>query len=111
MKITKIQMREYKKYNNFPRTNKTPHKNDIWLALFPYEQLGNMEKIRPVLIDKVYEDYVIARMITTNEKRGKEIDISTNNLFKKSYLTNKRQRLTYDKLYGRIKANANIKEE
>lgn len=111
MRTTKIKTREYKKYNDFPRTNKTPHKNDIWLALFPYETLGNMEKIRPVLIDEVKEDYVIARMITTNEKKGKEIDISNNKLFKKSYLTNNKHKLTYDKLYGRIKSNANTKEE
>lgn len=111
MKITKISKYQYNKYNEFPKTKKTPHKNDIWLALFPYETLGNMEKIRPVLIEKVYEDYVIARMITTNSNKGKEIDMIQNKLYKKSYLTNYRQKLTYDKLYGRIKANTHIKEE
>jgi len=111
MRTTKIRTREYKKYNDFPRTKKTPRKNDIWLALFPYETLGNMEKIRPVLIEKVNEDYVIARMITTNPNKGKEIDMIQNKLFKKSYLTNYRQKLTYDKLYGRIKTNMIIEEE
>lgn len=111
MKTTKISKYQYNKYNQFPRTNKTPHINDIWLALFPYETLGNMEKIRPVLIEKVKENYVVARMITTNANKGIELDMVQNKLFKKSYLTNTRQKLTYDKLYGRIKSNTYIKEE
>lgn len=111
MKTTKISKYQYNKYNEFPKTNKQPKKNDIWLALFPYETLGNMEKIRPVLINKVCEDYVIAQMITTNANKGKEIDIVQNKLYKKSYLTNYKQKLTYDKLYGKIKSNAKIKEE
>lgn len=110
MKTTKITKYAYNKYNDFPRTKKRPHKNDIWLALFPYETLGNMQKIRPVLIDEVKEDYVIARMITTNSNKGIELDIVQNHLYKKSYLTNHKQKITYDKLFGRIKANANIKE-
>lgn len=111
MKTTRISKRQYKKYNDFPRTKKTPHINDIWLALFPYETLGNMEKIRPVLIEEVYDDYVIARKITTNANKGIELDLVQNKLYKKSYLTDCRQKLTYDKLYGKIKANTYIKEE
>lgn len=111
MKTTKISKYAYNKYKDFPRTKKTPQKNDIWLALFPYETLGNMQKIRPVLIENVTDDYVIARMITTNSNKGVELDIVQNHLYKKSYLTNCRKRLTYDKLYGKIKSNANIKEE
>lgn len=111
MKTTRISKRQYNKYNDFPRTKKTPHINDIWLALFPYETLGNMEKIRPVLIEEVHDDYVIARKITTNANKGIELDIVQNKLYKKSYLTDYRQKLTYDKLYGKIKSNTYIKEE
>lgn len=111
MRTSRIKKQEFERYQNFPRTKKQPHKNDIWLALFPYETLGNMEKLRPVLIEKIYDNCVIARMITTNSNKGKELDIVQNKLYKKSYLTNRTEKLSYDKLYSRIKANVKIKED
>ena len=85
MKMSKTSKRTYNIMNKFPSVKKEPQKGQVWFALFPYETLGNMEKIRPVLIEKVKENYVVARMITTNANKGIELDMVQNKLFKKSY--------------------------
>lgn len=114
MKITKTSKYIYNKMNEFPRVKKEPQKYEVWLALFPYETLGNMEKIRPVYITKVKEDTVMCRMITTNSKNGKKIKgkLSTSKYFTKdSYVKDDVIELPIYKLYGRMKHRIEFEEE
>ena len=118
MKMTPIRKDIYQKYyNSFPRYMPNPKPKEVWLALFPYEQLGNMEKIRPVLIEKVKEDSVIVKAITTNPKNAKKIKGVLGNskkyesFNKQSYLKNKNEEIPIYKLYGKIRDRIEIEEE
>ena len=107
---------KYPSYNNFPTTNKTIHVGDIWYAYFPFRELGNYEKLRPVLISSIEEDTIKAKMITSNNKKGKLIiirnKVKSRLLYKNSYLTNNEAILTEDKIYSKIatKNDYEIKE-
>ena len=114
MKTTKISKYTYNKINRFPCVKKTPHENEVWLALFPYETLGNMEKLRPVLITKVNDDKVKCKKITTNANKGKKIKgkLSTNKYFNQpSYLSNIEMEIPIYKLYGRLRNNIELEDE
>ena len=114
MKTSRISKRAYKYITSFPRVLKQPHINEVWLALFPYETLGNMEKLRPVLITKVMEDSVKCKKITSNENKGIKIKgaLSTNKTFSKpSYLSNIEMEIPIYKLYGRLKDKIELEEE
>ena len=88
-------------YDRFPTTTKNIFINDVWLAKFPYFQDGNMEKLRPVLINKIKDNEIVVTMITSKENRG--IKINDTNIFRKnSYLTEKHAILPIDKLYRKI---------
>lgn len=113
MKQTRISRYTYNKINEFPKVKKTPHINEVWLALFPYEQLGNMEKLRPVLITKVMQDNVKCKKITTNANKGKKIKgvLSTSKYFNQpSYLSNIEVDIPRYKLYGRLRNNIELEE-
>lgn len=94
-----------KVYKDFPVTNKIPKKGDYWMAYFPFQELGNFGKLRPIYIEEINEknETIIARMITTNSKRGIKIE-DKKHFVKDSYLTNNKAIITYDKLYRRIKS-------
>ena len=86
-------------YDGFPKTKKTPKKNEIWLAYFPYYGRTNIEKLRPVLICSVIDDEAMVRKITTNSKRGVFININGD---KKSYLTKHYARIKLYKCYRKL---------
>ena len=118
MKTNGIRRSIYNKYwNSFPKYAPNPKPNEVWLALFPYEQLGNMEKIRPVLINKVKEDTVIVQPITTNPVNAKKIKgVLTNGktftaFNKTSYLKDSKEEIPIYKLYGRIRNKIELEEE
>lgn len=96
-----MQKNKITNYDKFPTTNKTINEGDIWLAKFPYKELGNMEKLRPVYIDEILTDKVKVIMITSNKQKGIEINIKSNKN-KKSYLTNRYAYITTDKIYRKI---------
>lgn len=99
-------IKKTKYYDSLPKTNKVPKKGDLWLAKFPYEVSGNMEKLRPVLISQVLEDTIICRKITTNHKRGKKIEGYLEKYFKRpSYITKSYSKLSKDKFYKRLFAS------
>lgn len=111
MKMNRTSVYMYNKANEFPRLKKIPHENEVWLALFPYETLGNMEKLRPVLITKVMQDSVKCKKITTNANKGKKIKgvLSTNKYFNQpSYLSNIEVEIPIYKLYGRLRNNIEL---
>lgn len=113
MKTTRTSRYMYNKINKFPKVKKTPHTNEVWLALFPYKQLGNMEKLRPVMITSVSEYKVKCRMITTNEKKGKKIKgvLSTSRYFNQpSYLSHIEQEIPRYKLYGKLRNKIELEE-
>ena len=93
-----------KNIDKFFTTNKNPQKGDVWLVRYPYETKGNMEKVRPVIIAEVNEEYLKVRKITTNEKRGKLIIHKKYFNKKNSYLTNDYANIHYTKLIRRIKS-------
>ena len=101
----------YNSYNKFPTTKKNIHVGDIWYAWFPFREVGNYEKLRPVLISAINNDIIKAKMITSNPKKGKLIviknKVKSRLLYKDSYLTNNEATLTEDKLYSKIVANCN----
>ena len=107
----------YKTYDNFPTTNKTIYVGDIWYAWFPFQQPGNYEKLRPVLVLDIKGDKIKVRMITSNPKKGKLIiiknKVKSRLLYKDSYLTNNDAYLTEDKFYSKIVASCNydVKKE
>ena len=98
-----------KYYDEFPKLSKNhplPKKGDIWLAKFPYNTKGNMEKLRPVLVSHEIDDEYIVRGFTTNKKRGEEINEKYKKYFPKtSYITKLYKRITLDKFYKRIYAS------
>lgn len=113
MKQTKISKYTYNRINEFPKVKKAPHINEVWLALFPYETLGNMEKLRPVLITRVMQDSVKCKKITTNANKGKKIKgvLSTNKYFNQpSYLSNIEVEIPIYKLYGRLRNNIELED-
>ena len=114
MKTNRTSVYMYNKVNEFPRFKKTPHENEVWLVLFPYEQLGNMEQLRPALIKEVKEDTIVVQRITTNKNKGKKIKgtLSTNRFFNKpSYLNDKVVEVPIYKLYGKLKHRIELEEE
>lgn len=116
MKMTRISKYTYNRMNEFPNVKKEPHKHEVWLALFPYEQLGNMEKMRPVYITSINEEKetVRCKMITTNPKNAKKIKgkLSNSRYFNKdSYLKERIEEISIYKLYGRIKNKIELEEE
>ena len=108
---------KYPSYNNFPTTNKNIHVGDIWYAWYPFKELGNYEKLRPVLVSDIKDDKIKVRMITSNPSKGKLIviknKVKSRLLYKDSYLTNNDALLTEDKLYSKIVASCNyeVKKE
>lgn len=108
---------KYPSYNNFPTTNKTIHVGDIWYAWYPFKELGNYEKLRPVLVSDIKDDKIKVRMITSNPNKGKLIviknKVKSRLLYKDSYLTNNDALLTEDKFYSKIVASCNydVKKE
>lgn len=112
MKTTRVSKYMFNKLNEFPRVNKEPHRHEVWLALFPYETLGNMEKIRPVYITKVKEDTVNCKKITTNSSKGKKIKGQLSKFWnKESYLSDVVMEIPIYKLYGRLKDKIELEEE
>jgi len=118
MKTTKIRKNIYKLNNSFPKVYANPKENEVWLALFPYETLGNMEKMRPVLIKEVKEDTVICQKIGTGDNgKGKKIKGTLNKnkhyyfLNKPSYLKNSVCELPKYKLYGKIRNEIEFEEK
>lgn len=105
------------RYNRFPTTQRNIHVGDIWYAYFPFKELGNYEKLRPVLVSAIKEDKIKVRMITSNPTKGKLIviknKVKSRLLYKDSYLTNNDAYLTEDKFYSKIVAscNYNVKKE
>jgi len=103
-------------YNEFPKTNKTIEIGDIWYAYFPYQELGNMEKLRPVYVKKILDDGILVYMITTNQNKGKllEIDLSCKNRYKNmrtSYINiNKKAILNETKFYSKLKKGIKLEE-
>ena len=62
-----------------------------------------MEKLRPVLVSQVMEDYFICRKFTTNSKKGEKVEGYFEKLFNKpTYITKIYQKVTIDKFYKRI---------
>lgn len=102
--------------NKFPNVVREPQKNQVWFALFPYETLGNMEKLRPVLITKVNEDTVQCRCITTNSHNATKIKgpLTNNKTFKnfnkESYVKKEVVEIPKYKLYGMIKNKIELEE-
>ena len=117
MKMNRISKRAYNTINSFPRTTRVPQPKQVWLALFPYEQLGNMEKIRPILITKVNEETVECRMITTNPHKATKVKGKLTNgkhfayFNKDSYVKDKKIEIPKYKLYGMIKNQIELEEE
>lgn len=117
MKMSKTSKRTYNIMNKFPSVKKEPQKGQVWFALFPYETLGNMEKLRPVLIEKVKEDTVECKCITTNPKNAKKIKgkLTHGNHFKfmnkESYVKDKVVEISKSKLYGKIRNEIELEEE
>ena len=103
-------------YNEFPKTTKTIEEGDIWYAWFPYNEKGNMQKLRPVYVKKILNDGILVYMITTNKNKGKllEIDLSCKNRYrhmKKSYINiNNKRILDETKLYSKLKKGIKLKE-
>ena len=95
----------YKTYDRFPTCKKTVKVGDIWYAYFPFRELGNFEKLRPVYISYVDENTIKAKMITGNSKKGKLIVIKNK---VKAKLLYKEATLTEDKLYSKIVASNNF---
>ena len=101
--------RNYNFMNSFPRIKKEPQRKQVWFALFPYETLGNMEKLRPVLIEDVSDDTVKCRCITTNPKNAIKIKGHLTNgkhfkfFNKDSYVKKKIIEIPKYKLYGKIR--------
>lgn len=113
MRTNRIGKTLYNRMNTFPKVLKQPQKNQVWLALFPYETLGNMEKLRPVLITRVMQDSVKCKKITTNANKGKKIKgvLSTNKYFNQpSYLSNIEVEIPIYKLYGRLRNNIELED-
>lgn len=90
-----------KSYDKFPTTTRSPQVGDIWLAKFPFCENGNMEKIRPVRIAELGEDFITVQMITTNANKGRRI--YSDKFRRNSYLTNNYANIPQDKLYRKIK--------
>lgn len=118
MKTTRLSKDIYNKYyKSFPKIIANPKPKEVWLALFPYETLGNMEKIRPVMIVKVNDDKVIVRAITTNPRYARKIKgvLGSSKKYesfnKQSYLKNKKEEISIYKLYGKIKDRIELEEE
>lgn len=116
MKLTKISKYSYNRSVEFPKTKKEPHRHEVWIALFPYETLGNMEKMRPVYITSINEeeDKVRCKMITTNPKHARKIKgtLSKSKPFNKiSYLKDKTVEIPIYKLYGKIRNGIELEEE
>jgi len=105
------------RYNKFPTTKRNIHVGDIWYAWHPFRELGNYEKLRPVLVSAIKEDKIKVRMITSNPNKGKLIviknKVKSRLLYKDSYLTNNDALLTEDKFYSKIVASCNydVKKE
>lgn len=116
MKNNRTSRRLYNYINTFPKVLKQPHKNEVWFALFPYETLGNMEKLRPILITKVKQDSVECRCITTNPYNAKKIKgvLAHNKHFKwlsqTSYVKDKIVEIPKYKLYGKIRNEIEMEE-
>lgn len=117
MKTNRISKRTYNYMNSFPKVKREVQVNQVWFALFPYETLGNMEKLRPVLITKVNEDTVECKCITTNATKGRKIKgiLAHGKHFKKfnqaSYVKNKVVEIPIHKLYGMIKNKIELEDE
>lgn len=107
----------YKTYDRFPTCKKNITVGDIWYAWYPFKELGNYEKLRPVLVSAIKEDKIKVRMITSNPTKGKLIviknKVKSRLLYKDSYLTNNDALLTEDKFYSKIVASCNydVKKE
>ena len=71
--------------------NATP--GQIWLVTYPYNTPGNMEKIRPVLIKKIFEETVLVQKFTTRRKKNKEFYFSK--FKKKTYLSSELKHIPY----------------
>lgn len=116
MRTNRISKALYNRVNTFPKVLKQPQKNQVWLALFPYETLGNMEKIRPILITKVKENSVECKCITTNPHNAKKIKgvLAHNNHYKwlsqPSYVKDKIIEIPKYKLYGKIRNEIEVEE-
>ena len=102
---------------NYSKGNHISSRNifvgDIWLVKFPYNESGNMYKIRPALVTGFdnENDEIIVRKITSNSKNGEYIDIETyknREIVKNSYLTNNYKKVK-DYMcvskFGKIKKN------
>lgn len=116
MRTTRINKYQYNRMSEFPRVKKEPHKHEVWIALFPYETLGNMEKMRPVYITSVDEEENIVRckMITTNPKYARKIKGTLTNCKpynKDSYLKDKVVEIPIYKLYGKLRNEIELEEE
>lgn len=115
MKTTKTSKHLYNIMQSFPRTQKEPRRHDVWLALFPYEKLGNMEKIRPIYITSTTDDTVRCKKITTNPNYGKKIKTKLCGkkykfLYKDSYLNDNVIEIPKYKLYGKIRHGIEMEE-
>lgn len=115
MKTTRTSKYIFNKINSFPTVKKEPHRHEVWLALFPYEQLGNMEKLRPVYITSVNEekDTVRCKMITTNPKNARKIKgkISKSRYWdKECYLKEILMEIPTYKLYGKMKNKIELED-
>jgi hypothetical protein len=103
--------------NSFPKVKREIQVNQVWFALFPYETLGNMEKLRPVLITKVNEDTVECKCITTNPNNATKIKgiLAHGKHFRKfnqaSYVKNRAVEIPKYKLYGMIKNKIELEVE
>ena len=117
MKTTPIRKKIYNEYyNSFPKKLANPKPKEVWLALFPYKQLGNMEKIRPVYILNVDHDnnIVQCQKITTNPEFARKIKGKLSNIKpfnRDSYLNNEKTTIPIYKLFSRLKNKIELEDE
>lgn len=108
MQMRKINKNTFHYINSFPKTNKTPHAGEVWLALFPFDVPGGMQKMRPVLINEVIdENNIKVQMISTNPKNGIKIKNKLGNKngwlgHEQSYLKKRTAIVDIYKLYSRV---------
>lgn len=105
-------------YQQFPRTNKSINAGEIWLAYYPYREIGGVEKLRPVYVKETKKNGILVYKLTTNKDKGTFVDIKlgSKNRFKKfnkkSYIDfHSLTLINEEKFYSKLKSNIEIKEE